>query len=96
MSIIKVIKGKAIPIHGDDIDTDRIIPARFLKEISFENMGHYLFYDVRFEADKTPKPHVLNETRYLGASIMIEDVTLDVYLQENMPLNPFIALELMH
>ena len=37
--------GKAVPIYGDDIDTDRIVPARFLKEVTFEKMGEYLFRD---------------------------------------------------
>ena len=43
MTIINSISGKGCPIMGNDLDTDRIIPARFLKEITFENMGHYLF-----------------------------------------------------
>ena len=37
--IIDAIIGQGVPVLGDDMDTDRIIPARFLKEISFENMG---------------------------------------------------------
>jgi 3-isopropylmalate/(R)-2-methylmalate dehydratase small subunit len=71
MTIIKSVSGRAVSVPGADLDTDRIIPARFLKEISFENMGKYLFYDVRFDADQTPKKHVLNDMKYLGASIMI-------------------------
>lgn len=63
------ITGTAVPIVGNDIDTDRIIPARFLKEITFEKMGEYLFYDVRFDQQKNPKEHPLNEIRFLGASI---------------------------
>ena len=38
------ITGRGIPLLGNDIDTDRIVPARFLKEITFEHMGNYLFY----------------------------------------------------
>ncbi len=68
---ITQLTGKAVPVYGDDIDTDRIIPARFLKEVTFENMGHYLFRDVRFDATDTPKEHPLNDRRFLDASIMI-------------------------
>lgn len=71
MTIITQVSGSAVPVPGADIDTDRIIPARFLKEISFDNMGNYLFYDVRFNADQSPKEHPLNDTKYLDASIMI-------------------------
>lgn len=69
--MIHSLSGKGCPIVGNDIDTDRIIPARFLKEITFENMGHYLFYDVRFDDKQNPKPHTLNEMRYKDASIMV-------------------------
>ena len=43
------IEGKAVPIRGSEIDTDRIVPARFLKEVTFERMGEFLFYDVRYD-----------------------------------------------
>jgi 3-isopropylmalate/(R)-2-methylmalate dehydratase small subunit len=46
MNEIITINGKGIPIRGADIDTDQIIPARFLKEITFEKMGEYLFADL--------------------------------------------------
>jgi 3-isopropylmalate/(R)-2-methylmalate dehydratase small subunit len=71
MTIINALSGKGCPILGNDIDTDRIIPARFLKEITFENMGHYLFYDVRFDQNENPKEHTLNEIQYKDASIMV-------------------------
>ena len=63
--------GKAVPIYGDDIDTDRIVPARFLKEVTFEKMGEYLFRDSRFNEADQPKAHPLNEMRFIDASIMI-------------------------
>ena len=44
---IKKVTGKAVFVPGDDIDTDRIIPARFMKCITFDGLGEYLFYDVR-------------------------------------------------
>lgn len=66
-----VIKGRAVPIRGEDIDTDRIIPARFMKSITFEGLGQYLFYDERFDEAGNPKPHPLNDSRYGGATILL-------------------------
>jgi 3-isopropylmalate/(R)-2-methylmalate dehydratase small subunit len=66
-----VIKGRAVPLRGEDIDTDRIIPARFMKSITFEGLGQYLFYDERFDEKGNPKPHPLNDPRYQGATILL-------------------------
>jgi 3-isopropylmalate/(R)-2-methylmalate dehydratase small subunit len=66
-----VIRGKAVPLRGEDIDTDRIIPARFMKALTFEGLGQYLFYDERFDEQGNPKPHPLNDPRYQGASILL-------------------------
>src|SRR3989338_4101702 len=68
---IKSVRGRAIPLPGNDIDTDRIIPARYLKEITFENMGKYAFYDQRFDAKGNIKKHPFNEEKYLGAAILV-------------------------
>ncbi len=57
-------------MRGNDIDTDRIIPARYLKEITFSRMGEYPFYDERFDAAGKPKPHPFNDPKYQGASIL--------------------------
>ena len=65
------ISGQAVPIEGDEIDTDRIMPARFLKEITFEKMGEYLFYDARFDSDGNALDFPLNENRFDNASIMV-------------------------
>jgi len=70
-AVIESVIGKAVPVLGDDIDTDRIIPARFLKEISFEKMGQYLFSDERFDENGIKKKHPLNDPRYESAAIMI-------------------------
>ena len=67
------LTGKAVYVPGDDIDTDRIIPARYMKCVTFDGLGEYMFYDVRFNEDGTRKAHVLNEQAYEGASIMISD-----------------------
>ena len=65
------VSGKAVYVPGDDIDTDRIIPARFMKCVTFDGLGEYLFYDVKYDADKTPTDHSLNDPRFAGASIML-------------------------
>jgi 3-isopropylmalate/(R)-2-methylmalate dehydratase small subunit len=67
----KRIEGRAIPLPGDDIDTDRIIPARYLREITFETLGQYAFYDARFDEKGQPKPHPLNDERFTGGSIVL-------------------------
>jgi 3-isopropylmalate/(R)-2-methylmalate dehydratase small subunit len=69
--IITKIEGTAVPLLGEDIDTDRIIPARFLKEITFENMGKYAFYDARFDADGNRLDHPFNAPCFQGASILV-------------------------
>jgi 3-isopropylmalate/(R)-2-methylmalate dehydratase small subunit len=58
-------------VRGNDIDTDRIIPARYLKEVTFDRMGEYPFIDERFDADGRPKPHSFNEPEYAGASVLL-------------------------
>ena len=71
MSKITKISGRAVPVVGDDIDTDRIIPARYLKEITFSKMGDYPFFDERFNADGSEKEHPFNKTEYQGAEVLI-------------------------
>jgi 3-isopropylmalate/(R)-2-methylmalate dehydratase small subunit len=69
--IVKIIQvsGTAVPIRGNDIDTDRIIPARYLKEPTFARMGDYPFFDERFDAAGKKKDHPFNDPEYKGASI---------------------------
>jgi 3-isopropylmalate/(R)-2-methylmalate dehydratase small subunit len=74
MSQVKQVTGRAVPVRGDDIDTDRIIPARYLKEITFSKMGDYPFFDERFNADGSQKPHPFNEARFQGAKVLIGNV----------------------
>jgi len=73
MSLAKVtqITGTAVHVPGQDIDTDRIIPARFMKCVTFDGLGEFAFYDVRKNADGTDKPHPLNDTRFKGANILL-------------------------
>jgi 3-isopropylmalate/(R)-2-methylmalate dehydratase small subunit len=65
------VAGRAVNVPGNDIDTDRIIPARFMKCVTFDGLGEFLFYDVRKNADGTDKPHPLNEARFKGATILL-------------------------
>src|SRR5437870_13433395 len=67
--IIQVV-GRAIAVRGNDIDTDRIIPARYLKEITFTRMGEYPFFDERFDSSGKRKLHPFNDPRFKGASIL--------------------------
>jgi 3-isopropylmalate/(R)-2-methylmalate dehydratase small subunit len=63
------VNGRGLPLRGDDIDTDRIMPARFLKAVSFEGLERHLFED-----DRAANPaHAFNDPRYTGASILIVD-----------------------
>jgi 3-isopropylmalate/(R)-2-methylmalate dehydratase small subunit len=70
MSKINQIEGRAVPVEGNDIDTDRIIPARYLKEITFTNMGKYPFYDERFDAEGKPKGHPFDLPQFQGSQIL--------------------------
>jgi 3-isopropylmalate/(R)-2-methylmalate dehydratase small subunit len=64
------VEGRAVPMRGNDIDTDRIVPARYLKEVSFARMGEYPFYDERFDGQGKAKAHPFNDAKYKGASIL--------------------------
>jgi 3-isopropylmalate/(R)-2-methylmalate dehydratase small subunit len=70
MSKITQIEGRAVPVEGNDIDTDRIIPARYLKEITFTNMGKYPFYDERFDSEGKPKGHPFDLPQFQGAHLL--------------------------
>jgi 3-isopropylmalate/(R)-2-methylmalate dehydratase small subunit len=69
---IREIRGTALPMRGDDIDTDRIIPARFLKSVSFEGLEDHLFEDDRREAERAAGPvHPVSNPAYAGAAVLI-------------------------
>jgi 3-isopropylmalate/(R)-2-methylmalate dehydratase small subunit len=69
---IREVRGTALPLRGDNIDTDRIIPARFLRSVSFEGLEQHLFEDDIQQADAhSPGTHPLANGRYAGASILI-------------------------
>ena len=69
---IRSLRGTALPLRGDNIDTDRIIPARFLRSVSFEGLEQHLFEDDIRQADvQSPGTHPLSNPRFTGASILV-------------------------
>jgi 3-isopropylmalate/(R)-2-methylmalate dehydratase small subunit len=66
---VRRVAGTGVPVRGNDVDTDQILPARFMKEVTFDNMGEYVFYDARRDDDGEPNDHPFNE--YRGASILV-------------------------
>jgi 3-isopropylmalate/(R)-2-methylmalate dehydratase small subunit len=74
MALAKItsVTGRAVPVVGNDIDTDRIIPARFMKCVTFDGLGAYLFNDVRNDpATGRTTDHPLNQPRYQGATVLL-------------------------
>jgi 3-isopropylmalate/(R)-2-methylmalate dehydratase small subunit len=69
---ISRISGTAVPLPGDNIDTDRIIPARYLRSVSFEGLEAHLFADDRAQVDaQQPLSHPFSNPVYEGASILV-------------------------
>ena len=70
---IRQANGRPIPLRGNDIDTDRIIPARYLKAVTFDGLGHAAFFDERFDAQGNSKAHILDDPRFQakGARVAI-------------------------
>lgn len=71
MSNIIKIRGKAIVLPDDNIDTDRIIPARFLRCLTFRELGPHVFKDDRAAAKAQGQIHPFDEPRYQGAGVLI-------------------------
>ena len=70
MSALRIerISGRAIPVRGHDIDTDRILPARFLVSVSFDGIEAHLFEDERADAHGA---HPVDQPQYAGARILV-------------------------
>jgi 3-isopropylmalate/(R)-2-methylmalate dehydratase small subunit len=71
---VPFVTGRAVFIPGADIDTDRIIPARFMKCVTFDGLGEFAFYDVRFDEHGNRTAHPLNDPRFSAASILVAGV----------------------
>ncbi|HEY1121851.1 MAG TPA: 3-isopropylmalate dehydratase small subunit [Haloferula sp.] len=77
MALEKVtsVTGRGVFVPGADIDTDRIIPARFMKCVTFDGLGEFAFYDVRFDPNTGEKTdHPLNDERFKAATILLAGV----------------------
>ncbi len=68
LNTVTRIEGRGCVVRGDDIDTDRIIPARFMKVVTFDSMGEHLFEDARKAAKGN---HPLDDERFAGANILV-------------------------
>ncbi|WP_224336192.1 3-isopropylmalate dehydratase small subunit [Haloprofundus halobius] len=83
---VRHVSGTGVPVRGNDIDTDQIIPARFMKVVTFDGLGQFSFFDQRFES-ATPsesrdgdgetvgadeeKDHPFNEDRFRDSSVLV-------------------------
>ena len=67
VAVRQQIVGRGIPLPGNDIDTDRILPARFLKSVTFEGLEQHVFEDDRLQAPD----HPFNQSRYGGATVLL-------------------------
>jgi 3-isopropylmalate/(R)-2-methylmalate dehydratase small subunit len=67
----RIVSARGLPLPGDDIDTDRIIPARYLTTVTFTDLGSHAFADERFDEGGRMRTHPFNDPRYQGAGILI-------------------------
>jgi len=67
VSVVAGVSGKGLPLVGNDIDTDRIIPARFLRAVTFDGLGEQVFADDR----KQLSDHPFNQSQYQGAALLL-------------------------
>jgi 3-isopropylmalate/(R)-2-methylmalate dehydratase small subunit len=68
---IRKIEGRGMVLRGDDIDTDQIMPSRFLKWITFEGLEHHVFEDTRREACTRGGLHPFDDPRFVGAGVLL-------------------------
>ncbi|ELY96733.1 3-isopropylmalate dehydratase small subunit [Natrialba chahannaoensis JCM 10990] len=68
---VNYVSGSGLPIRGNDIDTDQIIPARFMKVVTFDGLGEFAFFDQRFTEDDDLKDHPFNEDQFQDSSVMV-------------------------
>jgi 3-isopropylmalate/(R)-2-methylmalate dehydratase small subunit len=73
MALAKItsVSGRAVNVPGNDIDTDRIIPARFMKCVTFDGLGEFLFFDVRHDPQGNKIEHPIDKPQHKGATILL-------------------------
>ena len=71
LSPIKKVTGRAVPVEGDDIDTDRIIPARYMRCVTFDGLGEFLFRDIRQTPEGKTTNHPIDQTQFKGSTILV-------------------------
>ena len=69
--VVEHVSGTGVPVRGNDVDTDQIIPARFLKVVTFDGLGQFAFFDQRFTDDDEEKAHPMNEDQFRDANVMV-------------------------
>ena len=67
---IDSVTGTGVPVRGNDIDTDQVIPARFMKVVTFDGLGEFAFFDLRFDDEDNEKDHPFNEPDFQDASVL--------------------------
>lgn len=70
---ITMLAGTAVSVRGNDIDTDQIIPARYMKVVTFDGLGEHAFHDLRLRADGSKTDHPFNDLRFQNASVLISN-----------------------
>ncbi|MFC7072768.1 3-isopropylmalate dehydratase small subunit [Halovenus rubra] len=65
------VSGTGLPLRGNDIDTDQIIPARFLKVVTFDGLGQFAFFDQRYDEKDNPTDHPMNQPQYENATVLV-------------------------
>ncbi len=73
MALAKItsVTGRAVNVPGNDIDTDRIIPARFMKCVTFDGLGEFVFFDVRHDPQGNKIDHPIDRPQNKGATILL-------------------------
>ncbi len=71
MSEFKHHTGRGVPLRGSDIDTDRIIPARYLRCVTFDGLGEHAFADDRSQLKASGRTHPFDDLQYAGADILV-------------------------
>lgn len=73
MALAKItsVTGRAVNVPGNDIDTDRIIPARFMKCVTFDGLGEFVFFDVRHDPQGNKIDHPIDRPEHKGATILL-------------------------